>query len=157
MLATAQAVADGGAAELVVHARTKDQGYRPPAEWERVAEIGAAVAIPLVANGDIWSATDAARCRAISGCDALMLGRGIVTDPGLALAVRGLPAPDWAALRPLLRVFWRHTARHVAPRHRPGRLKQWLNLLRRRFAEAEAAYQQLRAVTDPRAVEAWLA
>lgn len=156
MLANAQAVLDGGADELVVHARTKDQGYRPPAHWEQIAAIREHVAIPVVANGEVWTAADAERCLSISGCSAIMLGRGIVADPGLALAVRGLPQPGWPGLRPLLRVYWQRVALHVEPRHRPGRLKQWLNLLRRRFAEAEAAYQQLRTMNDPRAVEAWL-
>ena len=156
MLANAQAVLDGGAAELVVHARTKDQGYRPPAHWEQIAAIREQIAIPVVANGEVWTAADAERCLSVSGCSAIMLGRGIVADPGLALAVRGLAAPGWPGLRPLLRVYWQRVALHVEPRHRPGRLKQWLNLLRRRFAEAEAAYQQLRTINDPRAVEAWL-
>ncbi len=156
MLANAQAVLDGGAAELVVHARTKLQGYRPPAYWEHIHQIREAVPIPVVANGEVWTVADAERCLQVSGCQALMLGRGIVADPGLALAVRGQAAPDWATLAPLLRVYWQRVALHVEPRHRPGRLKQWLNLLRRRFAEAEAAYQQLRTLTDPRAVEAWL-
>ncbi|MFT3821923.1 MAG: tRNA-dihydrouridine synthase [Rubrivivax sp.] len=156
MLANAQAVLDGGAAELVVHARTKADGYRPPAHWEHVAAIREHVTIPVVANGEVWTAADAERCLAVSGCNAIMLGRGIVADPGLALAVRGLAAPGWPAFRPLLRVYWQRVALHVEPRHRPGRLKQWINLLRRRFAEAEAAYQQLRPLTDPRAVEAWL-
>jgi tRNA-dihydrouridine synthase C len=48
-------------------------------------------------------------------------------------------------------------ALHVEPRHRPGRLKQWLNLLRRRFAEGEQAYAELRTLTRPDDVEAWLA
>lgn len=156
MLANAQAVVDGGGAELVVHARTKDQGYRPPAHWEQVAAIREHVAIPVVANGEVWTAADAERCRSVTGCSAIMLGRGIVADPGLALAVRGLASPGWAGLRPLLRVYWQRVAAHVEPRHRPGRLKQWMNLLRRRFAEAEVAYQQLRTMNDPRAVEAWL-
>ncbi len=157
MLANAQAVLDGGAAELVVHARTKLQGYRPPAYWEHIAQIREAVPLPVVANGEVWTVADAERCLAISGCDALMLGRGIVADPGLALAVRGQAAPSWDRLAPLLRVYWQRVALHVEPRHRPGRLKQWLNLLRRRFVEAETAYQQLRPLTDPRAVEDWLA
>ncbi len=156
MLANAQAVLDGGASELVVHARTKDQGYRPPAHWEQLAAIREHMAIPVVANGEVWTAADAERCLSVSGCDAIMLGRGIVADPGLALAVRGLAQPGWPSLRPLLRVYWQRVALHVEPRHRPGRLKQWLNLLRRRFVEAEAAYQQLRTISDPRAVEAWL-
>ena len=48
-------------------------------------------------------------------------------------------------------------ALHVEPRHRPGRLKQWLNLLRRRFPEAEVAYGELRTLTQTSEVEAWLA
>ena len=157
LLANAQAIVDGGADELVVHARTKLHGYRPPAYWEHVAEVREAVPIPVVANGEVWTVDDAQRCLAVSGCDALMLGRGIVSDPGLALAVRGRPAPGWAALRPLLQVYWARVALHIEPRHRPGRLKQWLNLLRRRFAEAEPAYQALRTLNHPAEVEAWLA
>jgi tRNA-dihydrouridine synthase C len=44
----------------------------------------------------------------------------------------------------------------VVPRHQAGRLKQWLNYLRRRFPEAEAAYLELRVVNDPRRIDAWL-
>src|SRR5262249_41015480 len=104
----AQAIADAGADELVVHARTKAHGYRPPAYWERIAAIRAAVKhIPLVANGEIWTVDDARRCREASGCDALMLGRGMVADPGLALAIRGTAQGlSWAALRPLIADFW---------------------------------------------------
>ncbi len=102
----------------------------------------------------MWTVDDARRCLAVSGCDALMLGRG--TDPGLALAVRDQAAPGWDRLQPLLRVYWTRIALHVEPRHRPGRLKQWLNLLRRRFAEAEAAYVELRMLTQQAEVEAWL-
>ena len=50
----AQALAAGGAEELVVHARTKADAYRPPAYWERVNDIRLAVNIPVVANGEIW-------------------------------------------------------------------------------------------------------
>jgi tRNA-dihydrouridine synthase C len=156
MLANAQAVLDGGANELVVHARTKDQGYRPPAYWEHIAEVRAAVDIPVVANGEVWTVEDAQRCLAVSGCSAIMLGRGLVSDPGLALALRGQAVPGWDVLRPLLHVYWDRVALHVEPRHRPGRLKQWMNLLRRRFAQAEQAYGELRTLTQPAEVEAWL-
>lgn len=159
MLDAARAIAAGGAGELVVHARTKVQGYRPPAYWDRIAHIRAAVAIPVVANGEVWTVADALRARAESGGQALMLGRGAVADPGLAWALRahdaaaaGRPAPrtpvDWAELLPRLAQFWALTAAHCAPRHRAGRLKQWLNLLRRRFLQAELAFQTIRAEHD---------
>lgn len=157
MLANAQAVLDGGANELVVHARTKNDGYRPPAYWEHIAAIREHVSpLPVVANGEVWTVADAERCLAVSGCSALMLGRGIVADPGLALAIRGLARPDWPQLQPLLQRYWSSVALTVAPRHRPGRLKQWLNLLRRRHAGAEDAYAAVRAMTDPRDIDAWL-
>lgn len=164
----AQALAEGGAMELVVHGRTKLQGYRPPAHWDRIGAIRAAVAVPVVANGEIWTVDDARRCQAESGCTDLMLGRGMVCDPGLALAVRaavagegaeraeeGGEAPvglDWAALQPLLAVFWDRVRLHIVPRHQAGRLKQWLNLLRRCHPEAEAAYQAWRGETDGRRI-----
>ncbi|MDP3086350.1 MAG: tRNA-dihydrouridine synthase [Rubrivivax sp.] len=151
MLDCARAIADAGACELVVHARTKLHGYRPPAYWERIREIRDAVRIPVVANGEIWTVDDALRCREASGCDALMLGRGMVADPGLALALRQpAEAPlEWAALLPQLALYWQRIAGHVAPRHRAGRLKQWLNLLRRRYPQAQQAFDTVRTVSDP--------
>ena len=76
----------------MVHARTKADGYRPPAYWELIPQVRDAVRIPVVANGEIWTVEDAQRCRAVSGCDALMLGRGAVADPGLARAIRAADA-----------------------------------------------------------------
>jgi tRNA-dihydrouridine synthase C len=155
------AIAEGGACEIVVHARTKAQGYRPPAHWERVAQVREAVRIPVVANGEIWTLADALRCREVSGCTSLMLGRGMVADPGLALAIRahdagGQGGASWREIRPLLRLFWDGVAVRVEPRHRAGRVKQWLNLMRRRHPEAEAAYMAIRTVQQPEAVAAIL-
>jgi tRNA-dihydrouridine synthase C len=169
----ALALAGAGADELVVHARTKAQAYRPPAYWERVADIRAAVNIPVVANGEIWNVADALRCRELSGCHALMLGRGMVSDPGLALAIvaasrsqpaglsaDGVPAGTsstdigWADLHPLVAAFWQlvQARQDLAERHRPGRLKQWLNQLRRCHPQAEALYGELRVISDPKRI-----
>jgi tRNA-dihydrouridine synthase C len=156
MLDNALAIAAAGASELVVHGRTKVDGYRPPAYWDRIGRIREAVDIPVVANGEVWTVDDARRCLAESGCDALMLGRGMVADPGLAWAVRGAVAPAWSAVAELLPHFWQQVVGRVAPRHSAGRLKQWLNLLRRRFPEAQALYDRVRTVQAPTAVQALL-
>ena len=146
----AQAIEAGGADELVVHARTKAQAYRPPAYWARIRAIRATVRIPVVANGEIWTPEDAQRCREESGCDSLMLGRGMVADPGLALAIRGgVGALAWETLQPLMADFWQLVAARVEARHRAGRLKQWLNFLRRRYPQAQAAYDAVRTINDP--------
>jgi tRNA-dihydrouridine synthase C len=164
----ARAVAENGANELVVHGRTKAHGYRPPAYWARIADVRAAVAIPVIANGEIWTLDDARRCKAESGCEGLMLGRGAVADPGLALAIladaQHAPADDasastpltWPTLTPLIGRFWVQIGTHCVPKYRAGRLKQWLNYLRRTYPEAEQAYQDIRTIHDSRLVEAWL-
>ena len=158
----AQALEAGGAEELVVHARTKADAYRPPAYWERVNDIRLAVKIPVVANGEIWTVDDARRCRQASGCDSIMLGRGIVTDPGLALAIRrGLDGkPDrwgpWAAILPLMGGFWQLVVARLERRQQAGRLKQWLNFMRHRYPEAQEAYDALRTLHDPELVAQWL-
>ena len=158
----AQAMEQGGACEIVVHARTKADGYRPPAYWEHIPAIRDAVRVPVVANGEIWTVADAQRCRAVSGCHDLMLGRGIVADPGLALAIRAsdagrfdAPLP-WQALPPQIVRFWHLVCEDLEPRQRAGRLKQWLNLMRRRYPQAEAAFQHVRTLTDQRTITEWV-
>jgi tRNA-dihydrouridine synthase C len=166
----AQALAQGGATELVVHARTKADAYRPPAYWERVNDIRLAVPIPVVANGEIWTVDDARRCRQASGCSSIMLGRGMVVDPGLALAIRGgshfgdadaqahpAEALSWEQLQPLMGDFWRLVCARLELRQQAGRLKQWLNFLRRRYPQAEMAYLELRTIHDPQVIDQWLA
>jgi tRNA-dihydrouridine synthase C len=153
----AQALAAGGAGELVVHARTKAQGYRPPAHWAAIAAVREAVHVPVIANGEIWNADDARRCRAESGCSGLMLGRGLVADPGLAWAIQGRGPVTWPMLLPLLSDYWQRVSRRVEPRHRAGRLKQWLHLLSRRHPQAADAFASLRGLQDPAQVAMWLA
>jgi tRNA-dihydrouridine synthase C len=161
----AQAIADGGAEELVVHARTKADAYRPPAYWERINDIRLAVSIPVVANGEIWTVDDARRCRQASGCEHLMLGRGIVSDPGLALAIRQSqsqgdantdPVLPWSDVLPLMGAFWLLVVARLEKRQQAGRLKQWLNFMRRRYPQAQAAYDALRTLHEPELVAQWL-
>ena len=162
----AQALEAGGAQELVVHARTKADAYRPPAYWERVNDIRLAVKIPVVANGEIWTVDDARRCRQASGCNSIMLGRGMVTDPGLALAIRRADAGEvgatdvllvpWADILPLMGAFWQLVVARLERRQQAGRLKQWLNFMRHRYPEAQEAYDALRTLHDPEVVTQWL-
>lgn len=149
----AQALAAGGISSLVVHARTRDEGYRPPAHWEWVAAIRAAVSVAVIANGEVWTAPDYQRCRQVTGCDDVMIGRGAVADPFLARRIRASLAgdaprdergDDWLELLPALADFWQLVQLRVEPRHAPGRLKLWLNCLRRTFVEADALYFAVR-------------
>jgi tRNA-dihydrouridine synthase C len=152
----ALAIAEAGASSIVVHGRTKAQGYRPPAFWERIGDVRRAVKIPIIANGEIWSADDALRCREQSGCQDLMIGRGMVADPGLGWAIRADGAVSWATVNPLLLEFWNLVKPRVIPRHRAGRLKQWLNLMRRRYPQAQTLFSQLRTINDSASIEHFL-
>jgi len=151
---SARALAEGGSAQIVVHARTKTDGYKPPAHWEWVAKVQDVVNIPVFANGDIWTLEDWYRCREISGVDHVMLGRGLVSRPDLAKQVAcardGLEyqLKNWQQLQPMLHEFWRQVRLFQTPRSAPGRLKQWLALLTRNYPEAQLLFSQLRKVTD---------
>jgi tRNA-dihydrouridine synthase C len=170
--ACAQALEAGGASEIVVHARTKADGYRPPAYWPRIEDIRAVVKTPLVANGEIWNVQDALRARAESGCHALMVGRGIVANPGLGLAIKAWDADatacgassdascvgvSWEDLGPHLATFWAITCTRIQRHHQAGRLKQWLNFLRKNYPQAQDAFMNLRTVTQPERMAEWLA
>ncbi len=157
--ACALAIEAGGASELVVHARTKLDGYRPPAYWGRVDDIRQVVKLSLVANGEIWTVADAQACRAASGCHALMLGRGMVANPGLALEIRGGQTQplSWAQVLPLMADFWHLVGQHLRVDQRTGRLKQWLNLLRRAYPQAQQAFEAVKTYHRPADVDAWLA
>jgi tRNA-dihydrouridine synthase C len=153
----ALAIAESGANELVVHARTKADGYRPPAYWSRIADIRAVVGIRVIANGEIWNVEDAKRCQELSGCDTLMIGRGMVQNPGLANDIKGLAdVSSWQSIQPLLHDFWELVCNHLDRKSRTGRFKQWLNFLRRQYPQAEVAYMALRTTNDPDDVDAWL-
>ncbi|SEO56247.1 tRNA-dihydrouridine synthase [Pseudomonas sp. Snoq117.2] len=153
-LACAEALAEGGATQLVVHARTKVEGYRPPAHWEWVARVADRVSVPVLANGEIWTLDDYWRCRSVSGQASVMLGRGLVSRPDLALqiaaAVRGeeTAVQSWAEILPRVQRFWVMAQRKLAPRYAPGRLKQWLGMLTRSYPEAAALFAQVRRESD---------
>lgn len=145
----ARALESGGAAEIVVHARTKEDGYRPQVRWECLAPIREALQIPLIANGEVWTVADYHTLRAISGCNDVMLGRGAVADPLLASKIRKQcaddPASHWPRIHAMLCDYWTQVQHKVLPRQAPGRLKQWLMLLRRSYPQAEMLWANLRA------------
>ena len=168
----ALALQEGGAGEIVVHARTRADGYRPPAYWHRIADIRARVRTPLIANGEIWNAQHARQCRLESGCDTLMLGRGMVSNPGLALEIRAAtshttlttlaqhsaqaPGLDWPGVQEHLGHFWHLVRSRLEARQQAGRLKQWLNFLRRHYPPAQQAYERLKTEIDVRVFDAWV-
>ncbi|WXL24455.1 tRNA-dihydrouridine synthase [Ectopseudomonas mendocina] len=158
-LECAEALAEGGAAHLVVHARTKVEGYKPPAHWEWVAKVQESVKVPVFANGEVWTLDDWRRCREVSGVEDIMLGRGLVARPDLARQIAAakagteVAAMTWQELQPLLADFWLQARRKLSPRYAPGRIKQWLAMLTRSYPEATELFSVLRRETDCRRID----
>lgn len=151
----ARAIRDAGADGLAVHARTKLEGYRPPAHWEWIARIREVVPeLPVTANGEVWSWEDYGRCREISGCDDIMIGRGLVSKPDLAREIRrrqaGLPgdAFGWARLQPIVQGYFERMVAEMAPGYVHGRLKQWLNQMKRHYPQAEQLFLHIKMLRD---------
>jgi tRNA-dihydrouridine synthase C len=138
----ARAAEAGGASWLTVHGRTRVQGYAPSADWVRIGRARAAVRIPVVANGDLRSPDDVARCREITGCERFMIGRGAIERPELFRVIRGIDGwwtsgeriavLDAYVLRARARGGW--TEHGVL-----GRVKQWARAL----AQGDAAIAPL--------------
>lgn len=160
----ARALAAGGAGRLTVHARTQADGYRPPAHWPWLAEIRSAVTVPVVANGEVWSLDDYDAIRRISGCEDVMIGRGLIARPDLARRIarrrRGedcAPMP-WSEMLVWLAEFLGLCMQQggEGSAYPVARFKQWLGQLKRGFGEAEALFERLRPLRDAAALQALL-
>jgi len=77
----ARLLAESGVAAIAVHGRTRAQHYSGMADWEAIAEVKAAVWVPVFANGDVRTVEDIDAIRRATGCEAVMIGRGAVGNP----------------------------------------------------------------------------
>ena len=104
--------ADTGCAAIALHARTVKQSYAGEADWERIAELVAAVDVPVLGNGDIWEAGDALEMMRRTGCAGVVIGRGCLGRPwlfrDLAAAFAGQPAPPLPNLGEVAAMVYRH-------------------------------------------------
>jgi len=161
----AAAVAEAGPDALTVHARTRDEGYRPPAHWEYIARIREKVgAVRVFANGDIWSVSDYFRCREVSGCPDVALGRGAMAAPDLALKIKaavGLQAAldlNWTQIRQkILPEFYRLSVELRSPEYALSRTKQWTKLLGREYPDSSTYFESIKTFKSSQDLEKSLA
>lgn len=144
-LQNALALEAGGATELAVHARTKTDGYRPPAYWTALQPLKAQLRIPLIANGEIWQPAQAQQCMAESHCRDIMLGRGALAQPNLAVRIRqGTAALPWAQVLDLLIRYSEFEIAGDKGLYYSNRIKQWFSYLKLQYPEAAELFAQLR-------------
>lgn len=143
------AIADSGANWLTIHARTKSQGYKPPAYWNKIAQF-TDLPIPVIANGEIWTATDAKICMAQAQTPHLMLGRGAVTRPDLIACVDAdnlaQKQLSWTQLLPYQMAFLAADSR--SDKALIGRYKQWFGMLTKGYDEAAQLWPHIRKLQD---------
>jgi tRNA-dihydrouridine synthase C len=153
ILEITRAVCEGGAAMLTVHARTRDEGYKPPAHWEFIGRMREVSSIPVVANGEIWTVADYMDCKRISGCADVALGRGAIATPDLALQIRAS-----LSLIAHNRWEWRQIQKNLLPKfiesslqntkgdgYVTARTKQWMKQLQRGFPESTNLFNQIKS------------
>ncbi|MGO2276515.1 tRNA-dihydrouridine synthase [Pseudoalteromonas nigrifaciens] len=144
------AVVSAGASSIAIHARTKRDGYNPPAYWEKIPPLIKDKDITVVANGEIWQVADAMLCQKRSGCTDLMLGRGALSHPDLAKKIKANINNE-----PYVGLEWEHILYHLinsAIHHDPAkdekyfasRTKQWLGYLKRQYPQAITLFDEIR-------------
>lgn len=82
-------LAEAGVSAIAIHPRTRDQYYSGKSNWQVIKKVKEEVKIPVIGSGDIWIPQDAKRMLDETGCDAVMLGRGVLGNPWLISNIRG--------------------------------------------------------------------
>jgi len=141
------AIESAGANLLTIHARTKSDGYRPPAYWHLIKEVVNNFNIEVVANGEIWNNESAQLCIKSSNTNNLMLGRGALALPNLANVIRfNEPAMTWSELCVLLKKYSELEQEGDKSYYFSSRLKQWLRYLKLHFEEAEDLFNKIKTL-----------
>ena len=151
------AISDSGADWLTIHARTKTQGYKPPAYWDKIQSFNT-LDIPVIANGEIWNAEHAQNCMVQAGTEHLMLGRGAVTRPDLVARVDcGSDDAMLSAATLSWEAMVTHQIRFLEGQAKTevilvGRYKQWLAMLIKGYSEAKVLWDSIKREKNKAAI-----
>ncbi len=121
---------DCGLDAIALHPRTREQGYSGKADWTRIAEVKAAVKIPVIGNGDINFPEDAVRMVSETGCDAVMIGRAASHNPWIFrqiaqyLEAGAYERPSDADRYEMIRTYYAMLAEYDKP-DAVGKMKQF--------------------------------
>lgn len=146
-LENAHAIEDAGASWVTVHARTKAEGYTPPAFWDQLQPIREALNINVIANGEILTNADAKQCQLESGCEDLMIGRAAVTTPDITQCIRQNTDEALITWNELLALQIRFlNGPYKKEVNMVGRYKQWLGMMSKHYPEAKELWNEVKKV-----------
>ena len=152
-----KACEDAGATWVTVHCRTKTDGYKPPAYWEWIPKIQERTKVKIIANGEIWSVKDFAKCQAETNCEDFMIGRGALRNPYVFKEIKAHLATqkmEGATLvspnsLELIVPFFDACTVYVNDHFATARTKQWLNQLRFVSPKAKDIFDQVKTHKKP--------
>ena len=153
-LDNAVAIEEAGAKELVIHARTKKDGYKPPAYWHDISPIREKLRIPVIANGEIWNYQDYVKCVRDSGCQDIMLGRGAISHPLLAKQIKNGnedidKKQEWKITCELLIEYHQRLSSHeLHDKACCDRMKQWLSFFIKHQPQAHEIFHRVKRMTS---------
>ena len=152
------ACASAGANEITIHARTKVEGYKPPAHWHTIAQLKQGIETPIIANGEIWSVQDAHDCAEKSQCERIMIGRGLIACPDLALLIKDPEHQSMSYCDSLLLMNYYFSLLNTRceAKYRHSLIKQWTVYLRIQFPQYHLLFHQIKRIKDPQQLQASL-
>ncbi len=139
----ADAIQQAGADEITVHGRTKQDGYRAERiNWQAIGQIQQRLNIPVIANGEILDFNSAQKCREITACCGLMIGRGALNTPNLSKVIKyNVAKMAWSEVLQLLYEYVNMPNERDSGFYHVARIKQWLHYLDKAYPEAVDLFQ----------------
>ncbi|MDU8924578.1 tRNA dihydrouridine(16) synthase DusC [Pasteurellaceae bacterium LIM206] len=143
----ADAVQQGGASEIAIHGRTKTDGYRAERiNWAQIGEVRKKLWIPVIANGEIWHWQDGQDCLQATGCTDLMVGRGALNLPNLSRVLKHKAEKlPWNQVHHILYKYANMENIHDTGFYHVARIKQWLQYLKKEYAQAGELFEQIKS------------
>jgi tRNA-dihydrouridine synthase C len=143
------AVESAGTNDLAIHARTKTDGYKPPAYWNHINQAVKQSNLNIIANGEIWGRDSALACIKSSGTTKLMVGRGGLALPNLGNVIKQDEKPmTWSDIQDLLNYYSKLELEGDKSFYFSSRLKQWLRYLRLQYPQGEQLFRSIKTLKD---------
>jgi tRNA-dihydrouridine synthase C len=145
----AAAVASAESSWLCIHARTKMDGYKPPAYWEYIASIPSYDQMPLIANGEVWTKENYHLCRERSKTPHVMIGRGLVANPGLAHECKfSSEKKEWTQWSSFILQFIERSKIFRHETYAVQRAKQLVKMMGQSYGEALLLLENIKRLED---------